>query len=181
MRTLVFLALTLFFPLFANTQEAEKQKLIHDALLALPEHLRESAMVASYDEVGNRTVLREGSGEIICQADDPTPGFFVSCFHRSAEPHFVHRRKWTSEGKSQEEKTELQLAGIKEGKLPHEQVGRAGYALMGANALTAPSLMVIYVPNATAESTGLSTTPSNFRPWLMLAGTPLAHVMMPGN
>ncbi len=181
MRKLVFLVLMLCFPFLANAQEAEKQKLIHDALLPLPEHLRESAVVAIYDEVGNRTVLREGSGEIICQADDPTPAFFVYCFHRSSEPHVVRRRKWASEGKSQEEITELQLAAMKEGKLAREQVGAAGYILQGANALSATPLMVIRVPNATAESTGLSTTPSNFRPWLMLPGTPLAHVMMPGN
>ncbi len=106
MPKLMFLVLMLSFSFVAHAEEAGKQKLIHDALLPLPEHLRESAMVASYDEAGNRTVLREGSGEIICQADDPTPGFFVYCFHLSSEPHVVRRRKWASEGKSQEEITE---------------------------------------------------------------------------
>ncbi len=177
----IFLAVMLSFSFLAHAEEGGKQKLIHDALLPLPEHLRESATVASYDEAGNRTVLREGSGEIICQSDDPTPGFSVYCFHRSYEPHLVQSRKWYTEGKSEEDILELRLAAIKEGKLPREQVGRAGYILQGREPLSATSLMVISLPDATAESTGLSTTPSNYRPWLMGAGTPLAHLMMPGN
>ena len=181
MRELTFLALMLSFSFLAHAGEEGKRKAIHDALLPLPADLRESAMVASYDEPGNRTVLREGSGEIICQADDPAPGFSVYCFHRSYEPHLVQSRKWYSEGKSEEEIMELRLAAIIEGKLPSEQVGRAGYILQGREPLSAMSLMVISLPDATPESTGLSTTPSNYRPWLMGAGTPLAYVMMPGN
>jgi hypothetical protein len=39
------------------------------------------------------------------------------------------------------------------------------------------SLFVVYVPFATAASTGLSTVPSDTKPWLMLPGTPKAHIM----
>jgi hypothetical protein len=41
-------------------------------------------------------------------------------------------------------------------------------------------LMAVFLPNATAESTGLSVQRDHFRPWLMWAGTPFAHVMIPG-
>jgi hypothetical protein len=41
--------------------------------------------------------------------------------------------------------------------------------------------MAVHLPYATSESTGFSTEPDNYRPWLMDAGTPNAHVMMPGN
>jgi hypothetical protein len=36
---------------------------------------------------------------------------------------------------------------------------------------------VVYVPYATPESTGLSTTPGT-APWLMYPGTPGAHIMI---
>jgi hypothetical protein len=38
-------------------------------------------------------------------------------------------------------------------------------------------LFVIYVPFATAKSTGLSDKPARGTPWLMGAGTPKAHIM----
>jgi len=172
--------LMLSFPFHALGQESTTQELIRDAILPLPEALRETATVASYDDAGNRTILRQGSSEIICQADDPTSGFFVHCFHHSYEPHLMHSRKWASEGKSREEILQLRLAAMEDGELPLDHAGRAGYILQGDDPVGATSLMVIALPDATAESTGLSTTPSNFRPWLMRAGTPWAHVMMPG-
>lgn len=39
-------------------------------------------------------------------------------------------------------------------------------------------LTVLYVPYATPEETGLPTDPSAGLPWLMLPGTPTAHVMV---
>lgn len=38
-------------------------------------------------------------------------------------------------------------------------------------------LFVVYVPFATPQSTGLSASPSATQPWLMLPGTPKAHIM----
>ena len=70
-------------------------------------------------------------------------------------------------------------AEVKEGKLQVE-AGWAGYSLMGMFRKNAVSLSFVYVPNATTESTGLSTEVDHYRPWLMWAGTPLAHIMLPG-
>ena len=39
-------------------------------------------------------------------------------------------------------------------------------------------LYVIYMPYATSASTGIPTTPVAGMPWLMLPGTPKAHVML---
>ena len=54
----------------------------------------------------------------------------------------------------------------------------AARTVTGANPLA-----VIYVPFATAESTGLSTVPSSKPgvPWLMFPGTPKAHIMLSGS
>ncbi len=54
------------------------------------------------------------------------------------------------------------------------------YSIRGAELQNSLPLMTIYLPGATAESTGLSTTPSHYRPWLMFADTQVAHVMIPG-
>jgi hypothetical protein len=40
--------------------------------------------------------------------------------------------------------------------------------------------MAVFLPNATEASTGLSDKRDHFRPWLMWAGTPFAHIMIPG-
>ena len=44
----------------------------------------------------------------------------------------------------------------------------------------ASTLLVVYAPGATVESTGLTVTPSKTGPWLMHAGTPKAHIMLSG-
>ena len=54
------------------------------------------------------------------------------------------------------------------------------YTLRGHSAEGALPLAVLHVPFATAESTGLSTEPDSFRPWLMNESTVMAHVMLPG-
>jgi hypothetical protein len=42
------------------------------------------------------------------------------------------------------------------------------------------ALFVIYMPNATEESTGVAAQPSRERPWLMFPGEPLSHIMISG-
>ena len=39
-------------------------------------------------------------------------------------------------------------------------------------------LTVVYLPGATGEELGLPTRPEGDGPWLMLPGTPWAHVMI---
>jgi hypothetical protein len=74
---------------------------------------------------------------------------------------------------------------IKEGKLAMPKEPRMLYVLSGkgydaaSGTVTEGSLRwVVYVPYATAESTGLSTKPKRGEPWLMDAGTPGAHIML---
>ena len=73
----------------------------------------------------------------------------------------------------------------------------AGIKLLGGTMLTDPGWVnhgtavlgeMISVPNATPETVGVSTTSQrdaalkgNGKPWLMLPGTPGAHIMIPIN
>ena len=74
---------------------------------------------------------------------------------------------------------------IREGKLAFPKEPRALYVLSGKGYDSATGKVVdgvvrwvIYVPNATAESTGLSTTSKRGEPWLMDSGTLGAHIMI---
>ena len=74
---------------------------------------------------------------------------------------------------------------IREGKLSFPKEPRMLYVLSGkgydatAGKVTDGVVRwVIYVPNATADSTGLSTSPKRGEPWLMDAGTLGAHIMI---
>lgn len=48
----------------------------------------------------------------------------------------------------------------------------------GAHLKSPTSLNVVYLPYATTETTGISTTPSPGTPWLMFPGKPWAHIMI---
>lgn len=80
----------------------------------------------------------------------------------------------------------VRFAEVKSGKLKMPTAPASLYQLFGpagdfdAASGTAPKskpLFVVYIPFATEKSTGLSTTPSETKPWLMLPGTPKAHIM----
>ncbi|MGH9842736.1 MAG: hypothetical protein ACREEM_28665 [Blastocatellia bacterium] len=79
---------------------------------------------------------------------------------------------------------------VKEGTLPMPRESWMTYVLSGKGFDTASGTVtngslrwVIYIPFATAESTGLSTKAKKGEPWLMDAGTAGDHIMIspPGN
>lgn len=63
------------------------------AISPLPAPLRGSATVLGYTPAGKLVALREGSGDMICLADDPSQTqFHVACYHRSLEPFMARAR-----------------------------------------------------------------------------------------
>ena len=166
-------------PGMALGEESAVEQQIADAVAPLPESLGEGATVVLEPEPGKRTVLREGTNAMMCQADTPAPGFTANCYHKSLDTFLTRWGELAAAGKSEEELRELLNAEVKAGKF-QVNAGSVGYSLNGPFREAAIPLMAVYLPNATAESTGLSTEVSHFRPWLMWAGTPLAHIMLPG-
>ncbi len=158
-------------------QDADR---IAAALLPLPAPLRAGATVVAYDADLNRTVLREGTNELVCVADNPRPGFSVICQHESVEAYWVRGLQLVAGGASRQERDRIRNDEIDQGKLPRPESGQARYGLAGSAPENATPIMVVMLPYATRETTGLSTEPDNYRPWLMEAGTPSAHVMIPG-
>jgi hypothetical protein len=155
------------------------------AVQAAPSEMREDATVQGYDEAGNFVTLRVGTNDLVCMAPNPEMEMFeVSCHHVDLEPYFERGRELRAEGIIGQERTETRWAEVEAGTLPLPY-GTVNYILTaeGFDASTAelvnPSIRwVIYTPNATPESTGLSTRASASAPWLMFPGTPGAHIMV---
>jgi hypothetical protein len=185
----LFLLLTLVaFPAFSQTIPS-KDIQIKTALLAAPDDKREGAMVYGYNEKGEFTVLRKGTNELICLADDPnSPGFNASCYHMGLEPFMERGRQLKKEGKSFQEIFDIREAEVKSGKLKMPKDGATLFVLSADAENYNPKTgevkdsylrYVVYIPWATEESTGLPLKPSGpAMPWIMDPGTHRAHIMI---
>jgi hypothetical protein len=157
------------------------------AVLPLPSDMRASATVLGYGADGKLASLRKGTGDMTCLAPNrSTPRFHVACYHNSLEPFMARGRALRSSGVTGDGVDSARFREIKSGKLAMPKNPASLYSLTGewatldAAALTtkgARPLFVIYVPFATAQTTGLSDKPARGTPWLMGAGTPKAHIM----
>ena len=163
----------------AHAQERSVEQQIAEALMPLPDDLRAGATVMGYDTGGKKVVLREGTSNIMCTADGPEDGFSVRCYPKVLEGYRVRVAQLQAEGLAEGELRDIISAEVTSGKVrvPDRVVT---YTIRGAELQNALPLTTVYVPGATSESTGLTTTPSHYRPWLMFAGTPVAHIMIPG-
>jgi hypothetical protein len=158
------------------------------AVLAAPEDRRAGATVLGYDAKGALVTLRKGTNDMVCLADDPkNAAFSVACYHKDLEPFMARGRELLAQGVTDEKaRSDTRWEEIKAGKLPMSREPRTLYVLTGASYEAATGKIVdqylrfvIYMPFATAETTGLSTKPvAAGGPWLMNAGTPGAHVMI---
>jgi hypothetical protein len=179
-RALIVLLVTLV--VFNVVQAQEKAPAAGSALLPLPESLRNDASVVAFDAGWNRRVLHQGTGKMACVAQAPFMGAqYAVCQHESAEAFWVMGMKLRAQGQTANEVDEARIEAMREGSLEVPQTGTARYFLIGGRLENLLPVMVISLPNATSASTGLPTEPDSFRPWLMHAGTPSAHIMLPGN
>jgi len=177
--TLLILVMTLHT--YAQVKEVEDQ--ITETLRALPEALRDGATVIGYNQTGEQIELRKGTNDMICWADDPHLSndkgkIYIVCFPKSLEPYMTRIRELRLNGVSNvydSLATEIELGIIDMPKLA------VRYTLRGHSHEGALPLTIIHVPYATTKSTGFSSEIDNFRPWLMWAGTPHAHIMVPGH
>ncbi len=183
---LVWAAVLLPVALTGQARPIEHQ--IAEAVTPLPEAQRDGATVYGFrDDAELAVVIREGTNDFLCLAD--TPGdetFQVSCYHKSLEPFMAMGRRLRAEGLSTAKVMERRQAAMDAGTLPIPMNG-ALTPLWGTiqpeakHPDTVSVLSVLYVPDATAESTGLPTRPMGVgRPWLMQPGMHRAHIMIGG-
>jgi len=170
-------------PLAAPAQSPPAPEVqIKTAVRAAPAPLRAKATVQGYTEDG-LTTLRDGSGPLVCRADDPrTDGFHVACYHESLEPFMRRGRELRRQNVAAVDS--IRRAEIESGALSVPDHPAALYNLSGTYDAAADTvrdaarLHVVYVPHATGPQTGLPTRPQeDGGPWLMEPGQPWAHIM----
>lgn len=158
---------------------------VTQATLPLPADLRAGATVYKYDKDGNRSVLRQGTNALECtpRGDDG----FTWCYHKVSAPRRDMAAKLRAQGKTDKEIQEATAAALKAGTLQPTPFGTMSYRLYGKPDRI-QLLWVISVPGATPESVGVTTASAREdalelrgTPWLMLPGTPGAHIMVPIN
>lgn len=169
-----------------NVPSSEFQ--VKNAVLAAPEDKRQKATVYGYDKSGNFVVLKQGSNDMVCIADDPgSPGVNVACYHKDLEPFMARGRYLKKQGKSFQEIFDQREEEVKSGqlKMPEDPAALFVFSAKDEDVDEAGAVKngklryVIYIPYATAESTGLPLEPTApGMPWIMDPGTHRAHIMI---
>jgi len=152
------------------------------AVSAAPAELRAGATVLGYDASKKLVKLRDGTGDMVCLANNPDgEQFHVACYHKLLEPFMARGRSLRAEGVKGPQVDTVRFKEIKSGALKMPSTPSALYTLTGppksVDATGAKWLYVVYIPGATTASTGLTEKPAPGVPWIMYAGTPKAHIM----
>jgi hypothetical protein len=179
----------LCFSVLSYGQGVSQEDLISGAVMAISENQQSGAMVYGYDGNGNLIVLRKGTNEIICLADNPKlNGFHVACYHKDLEPFMARSRELRKQGKNNGEIFKIKEEEVKEGKLKMPEHPTTLHILSGPDGhydsatkkvVNANYRYVVYIPYATQKTTGLPLRPvTNGGPWLMDPGTHRAHIMI---
>lgn len=162
---------------------------IKTAVLAAPEDKRLGATVYGYSPKNEFILLRRGTNELVCLGDDPAQkGLNVSCYHKDLEPFMERGRVLKKEGKKPDEILAIREQEVKAKKLTMPSHPSTLYSYTAKADDYTPETgdvtngylrYVVYIPYATAESTGLPLKPAApGMPWIMDPGTHRAHIMI---
>ncbi len=187
----VILLSSLVMASIAAAQEplaADAATQIVGAVSPAPEGMRDGATVLGYSSGGELVTLRQGEGDLVCLADNPADErFHAACYFNGLDPFMARGRELRAQGVERAEVLETREAEIKSGKLKIPSQPSALYSLTGPGGSFDPATgkvsganrtYVVYIPYATAESTGLSPQPAVGAPWIMSPGKPWAHIML---
>lgn len=177
-----------FTPGLAAAQRPASQQII-EAVSPLSRRFRSEATVMGYYSGARLTVLKQGTNQFICLADDPTDRRFqVSCYHEDLDPFMARGRELRALGKRGTELQRIRNAEIEAGllRMPERASVISYYGVGELDPATGlpdsvTTLQVLYLPYATSDETGFPARPSRSpSPYLMDAGTARAHLMIPG-
>jgi hypothetical protein len=179
-------AALLWTPLAVTTAAQTPDPRIAEAIRPLPDDLQAGATVVAYDaKTGERQVLRQGTNMMECQPK--AADGFTRCYHKTLSGRRDLEAKLRAQGKKDEEVSAAVAEATKAGTIKAPTFGMMSYRLSGDKGRI-QKLWVMSVPNATPETIGVSTSSQREDallgkglPWLMLPGTPGAHVMIPIN
>ena len=126
-----------FVSLASDHDTRDVDTLILQAVMPLPPALKDGATVVSVGPNDNRTVLRKGSNNMMCRADDPAPGFMVICYHKDLDTYWTLASPVLADGASPKEERDYLLTAVKEGKLSPV---RGGILSVSYTHLTLPTI-----------------------------------------
>ncbi|RUA33801.1 MAG: hypothetical protein DSY77_08370 [Bacteroidetes bacterium] len=189
MKPLFLIPIFIFSLISCQAQIPDKEGQIAAAVQAAPPEKQEGASVYGFDEDGNKVLLREGTNEQICIADDPNKdGFSVACYHKDLHPFMKRGDELRAEGKRPDAIFQIREEEAKSGKLIMPENPTTLHVLSGKEGKYNPETgkvenanlrYVVYIPFATAESTGLPIRPLvSGGAWIMDPGTHRAHIMI---
>lgn len=191
MKNVILTSFCFFCYLFAAGQATIPSTAIQikTAVLAAPADKRDGATVYGYNQKGELIKLRKGTNEMVCLADDPNQkGFSVSCYHKDLDPFMARGRELRKAGMERDAifKTREQEAKNGKLKMPKQPSALFVFTAKDENVNNGTGEVkdgylryVVYIPYATAESTGLPLKPeSPAMPWIMDPGTHAAHIMI---
>ena len=173
----------------ATTALPTVEQQIAAAVLALPAPMQAGATVMGYRSAGKLETLRAGKNGMTCLALFAVEkNFHVACYHDGMEPFMARGRELRAQGVKDPQVDSVRFAEVASGKIKMPKMA-ALYQIFGkadswdgatGKVSNASTLLVVYVPGATAESSGLSPIPTKIGPWIMYPGTPKAHIMISG-
>ena len=191
MKTILFLitAMTVCYQCYAQNDVPSADIQIKSALLAAPQERRDSCTVYGHAADKQFILLRKGTNELICLADDPNQaGLSVACYYKDLEPFMQRGRELRKQGMNDQQIFDTREKEVKAGSLQMPKQPAALYVYSAEDkdfdrttgeVKNGYLRYVIYVPYATAASTGLPEKPSaKGMPWIMNPGTYRAHIMI---
>jgi hypothetical protein len=173
----------------AQTPLSTAEQQVAAAVLPLPAPMQAGATVMGYRSAAKLETLRAGTNGMTCLALFAVEkNFHAACYHDGMEAFMARGRELRAQGVKDPRVDTVRFAEVASGKLKMPKMA-ALYQIFGkANSWDpatgkvsdATTLLVVYVPGATAETTGLSPVPTKIGPWIMYPGTPKAHIMISG-
>ena len=130
MKCLMMVILTLA-PLVALGKENPEAKQVEDALMPLPELLRDDATVVLDAMPEKRVILRKGGNGLICRANTSKSRFSVYCHTQELDAFYTRFAQLALEGKSNSEIRDILNAEVASGKSKSPPVGATVYEMSG--------------------------------------------------
>ncbi|MBP7779866.1 MAG: hypothetical protein KA371_22330 [Acidobacteria bacterium] len=156
---------------------------VEKALLAAPRQAREATAVIKWKADGTYDTLKPGTNRLVCydQSGQPTEQpFSVQCTSVENLKRVAQNKQFEMEA-DRVKRQALVAAAEKDGTREKAEYGSIFYNFSGKDQETARAHMTIAVPGATTASTGLPDNNKMGGAWIMGAGTPGAHIMVPGS
>ncbi len=185
MKTFLLLVCSVYTICALAQDVPNKDRQISQAVMAAPQDQRADATVLGYTSNGEVVMLREGTGDLVCLANNPSSSkFSVACYHKGLEPFMTRGRELKAQGLDFKSIFDTREEEVKAGKLNIPQ----NSTLMVLTGNEDPDTgfisdthtrYVVYIPFATGASTGLPEKPLGpGAPWVMNPGTHRAHIMI---